>query len=343
MTNRSMQNDKSRPAIRIEGLEYEILEELSLPNRGRWKVRDPHPRPRGTIRTAIVLDDTPASRQLERSLRCLPSSVNEIPQLHVCGYHAGKKVWIVSWQKGITIERYLEKVHEGRFLQRPSVWESVRRTKSLAYALRILAQDCQIVHGDIKPSNLILPRKRGSVFLIDFGSSWQMERTNLRVLGDGVQAAYAAPEILMDRHTIDSRSDQFSAGVVLYEMLTMELPYCGLGGKAGLSSDQSDLEMDHKPPSQLVVDSDRIPSSILAELDMVVGRLLQLDADRRYGTPTEFCQAINALWHRLQGAQDAIAKNPIPSNPSTTETRYGVRIPTARMVMNVISKLLGGQ
>lgn len=331
-----------RPSLQIDGRQYEIMSQLSLPGRGRWKVRDPQPRPRGTIRTAIVLEDSPASRQLEASLRRLPATVNGIPQLHACGIFEGKKVWIVSWIDGTELESYLQSVHDGK-RRRPSVSESIRRIQSLAHQLRILQQDLGIVHGDIKPGNLILPSPRGSIGLVDYGSSWQVTRTNRRELGDGVGEAYAAPELLESRFPLDWRADQFSAGVVLYEMLTMELPYCGLGGKAGLVADRADLEHDHRPPSELVVDAEKIPRSILAELDTIVGRLLQLDADRRFGTPSEFCQAMDALFYHLKGAQDSIQQfsQRIPSAefPGSHQSRY----PNVRSLFKRLTDLMGGE
>lgn len=68
--------------------------------------------------------------------------------------------------------------------------------------------------------------------LVDFGSAWPIERTARRELGDGFHASYAAPELQGATGVIDGRADQFSASVVLYEMLTGQLPY-QWGGKAG--------------------------------------------------------------------------------------------------------------
>ena len=334
--------DSPRPTLRIGGRVYVVLNQLSLPGRGRWQVRDPQPWPRGTLRTAIVLDDTPASRQLERSLWRLPQTVSGIPQLQACGSHEGKKVWIVSWIQGTVLENYLQNVHEGT-RRRPSVSESIRRIQTLAHQLRIFQQDLGIVHGDIKPGNLVLPSPRGSIGLIDYGSSWQVGRTYARELGDGVGEGYAAPELLESRFPLDWRADQFSAGVVLYEMLTMELPYCGLGGKAGLDEDRVALEKDHRPPSDLVAAAEKIPRAILNQVDEIVGRLLQLDANRRFGTTSDFCQAMDALSHHLKGAQDSIRKHShrFPS-PDLADIPTP-RTPHVRNLFKRLTDLMGGE
>ena len=88
------------------------------------------------------------------------------------------------------------------------------------------------VHGDIRPENLVLCREPNRLVLIDFGSAWPVEKTTARSLGDGVSEFYSAPEQLRDNRFADFRSDQFSASVVFYELLTLDLPYEGLGGKA---------------------------------------------------------------------------------------------------------------
>lgn len=300
------------PLLRIEGREFQVLKQLSLLERGRWLIRDAHPRPRGTLFTAIIVEDTPASRQLERTLYRLKTNVNGIPHLVMKGYHQNKKVWVITWQEGNDLESYLREIYEGR-LRRPSVWESIRRIKSLAHSLKIVNDRCQIIHADIKPPNLVL-QSPGAIALIDYGSSWQTERTVCKVEGDGRLAAYSAPELLFSNQSIDSRADQFSTAVVLYELLTLHLPYMELGGKAGLPPHRVDVEGKYVPPSGLIPQNQRIPKSILTEMDFVVGKALKLDADQRFGTAQEFCDALEAVWYRLKGCQDSIASGDAKPN-----------------------------
>lgn len=93
--------------------------------------------------------------------------------------------------------------------------------QALAYA-----HEHQIIHRDIKPGNIILTR-RGEAKLMDFGiAQLQAEDARLTQAGDLLGSlAYASPEQVQDSGSVDQRSDLFSLGVTLYELITGKLPY----------------------------------------------------------------------------------------------------------------------
>jgi serine/threonine protein kinase len=158
------------------------------------------------------------------------------------------------------------------------------------------------VHGDVRPDNLVLCREPNRLVLIDFGSAWRVEKTCQRQEGDGVSAFYAAPEQLQQREFVDFRSDQFSASVVLYEMLTLELPYGGLGGKAGLDDFHvSSMSQSWVPPSQLSADRNRIPRWLWSRIDRIVRRGLALEPDQRYANAKDWLEDIDAVHFELLG------------------------------------------
>jgi serine/threonine protein kinase len=162
------------------------------------------------------------------------------------------------------------------------------------------------VHGDIRPDNLLLCREPNRLVLIDFGSAWCVETTCVRQEGDGASAFYAAPEQLQQREFIDFRSDQFSASVVFYEMLTLELPYGGLGGKAGLDDFHvASMSQSWIPPRQLSSDRNRMPGRLWSRIDEIVRRGLQLDSDARYPNAKDWLHDIDAVHVELlsQGSQ----------------------------------------
>lgn len=104
------------------------------------------------------------------------------------------------------------------------VREAVRVVADAARHLQY-AHDQGFVHRDIKPSNILLDRQ-GKVYLTDFGIALTNEELVLRG-GDGLGTlAYMSPEQLHgDPTRIDSRTDIYSLGVVLYELLTAHLPF----------------------------------------------------------------------------------------------------------------------
>jgi hypothetical protein len=101
--------------------------------------------------------------------------------------------------------------------------------EALAYAIEIgrgltVAHARKMVHRDIKPQNVLIDAE-GRAKLTDFGISRQLEQDGMtatgRVLGT---TDYVAPEQAMG-HGVDERSDVYSLGVVLYEMLTGQVPF----------------------------------------------------------------------------------------------------------------------
>ncbi len=101
--------------------------------------------------------------------------------------------------------------------------------EALAYAIEIargltVAHGRKMVHRDIKPQNVLIDSE-GRAKLTDFGISRQLEQDGMtatgRVLGT---TDYVAPEQAMG-HAVDQRSDVYSLGVVLYEMLIGQVPF----------------------------------------------------------------------------------------------------------------------
>lgn len=91
------------------------------------------------------------------------------------------------------------------------------------------AHDKGVIHRDIKPANILLS-KEGEVKLVDFGIATTMESDKEGLTQAGMTLgtpAYMSPEQITDSRTVDKRSDVYSMGVMLYEMLTGEKPFPG--------------------------------------------------------------------------------------------------------------------
>ena len=103
-----------------------------------------------------------------------------------------------------------------------SYWDQVAAIGlQVADALQY-AHDQGVLHRDIKPANLLLDG-RGSVWVTDFGLAKLLEHADLTSTGDVVGTLlYMAPESIHGQ--FDARSDVYSLGLTLYELLTLEAP-----------------------------------------------------------------------------------------------------------------------
>ncbi len=156
--------------------------------------------------------------------------------------------------------------------------ESVRVMQEALAALQF-SHDHGVVHRDVKPANIILARD-GRVKLADFGVA-RIDSTAMTQDGTLIGTpAYMSPEQLKAEE-VDARSDIYSAGVVLYQLLTGERPFEG-----GLTAIiHKALNTTAPPPSEVAV-------SAVPALDPVVAKAIARRPADRYQTADEFAQAL---------------------------------------------------
>ena len=146
-----------------------------------------------------------------------------------------------------------------------------------------------VVHRDIKPSNIIVLAD-GTVKVADFGIA-RVESSNLTQAGMVLGTpSYMSPEQFMGQ-TVDGRSDLFSAGVILYQLLTGEKPFTG----SVTTIMHKVLQEEPLPPSKLNV---QVPRAF----DGVVQKALAKRPDERYQSAREFADAIRSAAAATAGA-----------------------------------------
>jgi len=184
-----------------------------------------------------------------------------------------------------------------------------------------------IVHRDIKPENIML-RRDGIVKLLDFGLAKLTERvspdsvdteapTSLKtdpgtVLGTAV---YMSPEQARGLE-VDARTDIFSFGVLIYEMIAGRLPFEGSNTNEILASILSDKE-----PSPLA----RYAREVPAELERIVSKALRKDREQRYQTARDLLIDLHSLKDRLQFEAELERSAPTEMRASKAEINGDVR------------------
>ncbi|MCH7688374.1 MAG: serine/threonine protein kinase [Planctomycetes bacterium] len=176
-----------------------------------------------------------------------------IVTLHDFGFSGGMYYFVMEYMDGMNLRELLQ-------VERPAPEEVLSVISNIANALQS-AHEQGIVHRDIKPENILFDR-RGHVKIADFGlvklaAGSPLDTSLTRTREAMGTPHYMAPEQWENPQQVDHRADIYSLGVVLYEMLTGELP---LG--------RFDL-----PSKKVRVDS---------RFDDVVLRSMQRDPDRRY-------------------------------------------------------------
>ncbi len=159
-----------------------------------------------------------------------------------------------------------------------------------------------IVHRDIKPANVMITNT-GIVKVMDFGIARAVSDTSSTMTQTAAvigTAQYFSPEQARGE-TVDNRSDIYSAGCLLYELLVGRPPF---QGDSPVSVAYQHVREVPVPPSQL-------DAEVTAPMDAVVLKALAKDPDDRYQTATEMRDDI----HRILGGERVVATLPPPVPP----------------------------
>ena len=209
--------------------------------------------------------------------------------------HSDENEYIVmELVDGITLKQYMEK-------KGPLPWrEALHFTKQIARALGH-AHERGIIHRDIKPQNIMLLRD-GTIKVADFGIAAlenEIHESNGEAIGS---IHYIAPEQARGELP-DARSDLYSLGVVMYEMLTGQLPYTGETlGEIAIKH----MNADPVPPRQIIPE---IPE----ELETVTLKAMCADMERRSQNAGELLQDLDTFTqNRLRQQEEEAEKLETP-------------------------------
>ncbi|MES2582639.1 MAG: serine/threonine-protein kinase [Pseudomonadota bacterium] len=211
---------------------------------------------------------------------------------------------VMEFIQGEDLKHHLE--NGARF----SVRSSIVMVHDLLMALDH-AHRQNVVHRDVKPANMLIELS-GRVKLTDFGVAriQEPDETNLTQVGGAVGTPkYMSPEQAKGLRG-DSRSDVFSAGVVLYELLTGVLPFDG----------ENQFVIIHQIVGHEPARPSTLNPEVPAAMDDVIARAMAKNPDERYATAREFGLALRVVAQHMgassgdQNADVAAELNQIMAN-----------------------------
>ena len=185
-----------------------------------------------------------------------------IVNVYDVGEEHGLYYMVMELVEGITLKEYINK--KGRLSAKETISIAIQAANGIE-----AAHMHNIVHRDIKPQNIIIS-KEGKVKVTDFGIAKATSSNTISTNALG-SVHYTSPEQARGGFS-DFKSDIYSLGITLYEMVTGQVPF---DGDSAVSIAIKHLQEEIMPPSEYV---DHIPYS----LEQIILKCTQKNADRRY-------------------------------------------------------------
>ncbi|MEZ6033909.1 MAG: SUMF1/EgtB/PvdO family nonheme iron enzyme [Planctomycetaceae bacterium] len=196
-----------------------------------------------------------------------------IVSVYDMGHNPDGSIFVVTkFIDGYTLE---ERIKSNRPTEREAVQLAATVARALAHA-----HARRLIHRDIKPANILIEEKTGAAYVADFGLAVR-EEDSLKENAIAGTPSYMSPEQARgEGHRLDGRSDIFSLGAVLYELLTHKKPF---RGNSILETLNQVISLE---PKSLRERRNTIP----AELERICLKALSKRASDRYATAVEFAE-----------------------------------------------------
>jgi serine/threonine protein kinase len=273
---------------------YKILGELGRGAMGIvYKAEDPNLDRLVALKTIVLDADADGRDEYHKRFIAEAKAAGKLNHAHIvttfdCGEHDGMPYIAMELLEGTDLRTRM--ISEGL-----TALEAVEIARQVADGLAY-AHERGIVHRDIKPGNIMLGT-RGQAKIMDFGLARMRAADHKTSTGMVLGTPrYMSPEQITGQ-PVDARSDLFSLGIVLYEMLTGTRLF---PGEDLHQVTHAITQIEHVPPTRAV-------PGLPAMLDFVVARALKKDAAVRYQSAQELAADLSTCLVELRSQEAAAA------------------------------------
>ena len=259
---------------------YNLLGVLGQGGMGKvYRAYDPYLKKEVALKTILVNDNPIMLKRFAREVRAMRQLSHEnIVQIYDVGVIDNINYFTMELIVGKTLNRWID--------------EKITVTRTLKIMLQVVdavahAHQQNIIHRDLKPSNIIVDSS-GKSYVTDFGIAKEIHgNTDLSQTGLPVGTIpYMPPEqALGEKKKIDERSDIYSLGVILYQMLTGSLPFTG----------KNIPDVIAKVINEAIIPPSKVSNRISSSLDNICLKATAKDPSRRYQSCDELRQDLQNL------------------------------------------------
>ena len=246
----------------------------------------------------LTANETDKARFLQEAQAAAALNHPNVCVIHDIQEHEGQRFIVMEYVEGQTLRNKMKN-------ERLKIKESIDYATQIAEALKA-AHAKDIIHRDIKSENIMVT-SNGQIKVMDFGLA--KLRGSVKLTKTSTTAgtlSYTSPEQIQGKE-VDARSDIFSFGVVLYEMLTGQLPFKGEYDSAVV---YSILDEEPEPVQQFI-------PGVSSELIHLINRILEKDPENRYQSMKDVLIDLK----RMRRETDQISRESLKYMPVTDKNR----------------------
>ena len=258
---------------------------------------------------SLAHDESVKERFLREARSMAALNDPHIIQIYFIGEDAGQTFFVMEFVEGESLGSLLKR--EGKLAPEQAARVIFQTAQGLA-----TAHDKGVIHRDIKPGNLMIGA-RGQVKIADFGIALVTQDFSKKLTSTGEfvgTPGYLSPEVCLGK-PVDQRSDIFSLGIVLFEMLTGRMPF----------TDESPLGLMLEVVKAEIPDVRQLNQEVDPELSRILAKMIAKEPADRY----QSCQELAAELQRHPALASGQTLTLKPAVSTAAMTLVGAKTPVS--------------